>query len=105
MRERGLPQTPLYMIAQGERQQFLEDRRNRLNAERNQAQADALTAAGDAAGAIPYQMVANIYRARIVGDPAVRDAPRAEPDQVVRSAVRDDRGHFWAALREPSRLA
>ena len=92
LRERGLPQTPLYIMAQDERRQFLEDRRNRINAERNQRRADEL-AAGGAAAAIPNQMAANLYRARIQ-DPARRDMPRAEPDQVVRSAVRDDRGRI-----------
>ena len=89
LRERGLPQTPLYIMAQDERRQFLEDRRNRINAERNQRRADEL----GGAAAIPNQMVANIYRARIQ-DPARREMPRAEPDQVVRSAVRDDQGRI-----------
>ena len=90
LRERGLPQTPLYIMAQDERRQFLDDRRNRINAERNQRRADEL---GGAAAAIPNQMAANLYRARIQ-DPARREMPRAEPDQVVRSAVRDDQGRI-----------
>ncbi len=89
MRERGLPQTPLYIVAQVERRQFLEDRRNRINAERNQRRADEL----GGVAAIPNQMAANLYRARIQ-DPARREMPRAEPDQVVRSAVRDDQGRI-----------
>ena len=86
MRERGLPQTPLYIMAQDERRQFLDDRRNRINAERNQRLADQL-------GSLRHQMRANAYRAQIQ-DPARREMPRAEPDQVVRSAVRDDQGRI-----------
>ena len=88
LRERGLPLTPMYQRAQERRNQYFADRRFRLNAARHQRQADRAVGAA----AIPHQMAANLWRARVQGGD--REMPRAEPDQVVRAPVRGDDGRI-----------